>query len=70
MLEERVRQLLVGKSPRDRAVILLRMEFYSYSEIAERLGISENSARVIEFRVRRWLRSVLEEEGMIEHETR
>ena len=44
----------------------MRMELYSYSEIADRLQISENSARVIEFRTRKWLKDILAKEGLLE----
>lgn len=36
-----------------------------YAEIAGRLQISEASARVIDFRTKRWLRAALEKEGSL-----
>ncbi|MCI8501554.1 MAG: sigma-70 family RNA polymerase sigma factor, partial [Oscillospiraceae bacterium] len=52
----RIKALLLEKDERARTVVQMRLELFSYSEIAERLGISENSARVIEFRTRKWLK--------------
>ena len=40
-----------------------RAEGYSYTEIAQKLDISENSARVIEHRTRTWLKTMLQKEG-------
>ncbi|MCI8501544.1 MAG: sigma-70 family RNA polymerase sigma factor, partial [Oscillospiraceae bacterium] len=54
------------KDERARTVVQMRLELFSYSEIAERLGISENSARVIEFRTRKWLKEILVREGLLE----
>ena len=40
---------------REKDVVLMRTQGYSYNEIASKLGISESSARVIEFRTRKRL---------------
>jgi RNA polymerase sigma-70 factor (ECF subfamily) len=37
----------------------------SYCEISEKIGISENSARVIDFRTKKWLKSILKKEELI-----
>ena len=50
-----------GDRPRD--IVLLRAQGYSYAEIAARLDITENSARVIEHRTRARLRADLTKEG-------
>ena len=34
-------------------------------EIARELGITENSARVIDFRTKKWLKQTLEKEGLL-----
>ena len=60
---QRVQALLQQKDDRARRVVQLRAEGYSYAEIAARLGISENSARVIEHRTRTWLKQQLAKEG-------
>ena len=42
----------------------LRALGYAYTEIADRLKITENSARVMEHRTRTWLKSTLQKEGL------
>ena len=59
----RTMELLSEKDHRARKIVGLRCQGYSYCEIAQDLGISENSARVIEFRVKRDLKAALEREG-------
>lgn len=59
---EQVYSLLDTKDERTRTVFHMRIESYSYYEIAQRLNISENSARVIDFRTRKWLKAELEKE--------
>lgn len=60
---ERVMQLLEQKGDPARQVVKLRAQGYSYREIARMAGISEGSARVVDFRCRQWMRQVLQEEG-------
>ena len=60
---ERLRALAAGLPERSRRVLELRMEGYSYHEIGAAVGISEASARVIEFRARTKLREQLRKEG-------
>ena len=62
-LLHRVRELLDGYGDRPRDIVLLRAQGYSYAEIAARLDITENSARVIEHRTRARLRADLTKEG-------
>lgn len=59
----RVRELLAQKDERSSRIIFLRAEGYAYAEISAQLGISENSARVIEHRTRTWLKATLQKEG-------
>ena len=59
----RVRELLAQKDERSSRIIFLRAEGYTYAEISTQLGISENSARVIEHRTRTWLKATLQKEG-------
>lgn len=61
----RVWELLAAKDERTRKIINMRIEGISYNEIAEQIGISESSARVIDFRTKKWLKSILEREGLI-----
>lgn len=62
---DRLQQLLEEKDERTRNIINLRVEGYSFSEISERVGISESSARVIDFRVKKWLKTILEKEELV-----
>lgn len=61
----RVNEMLATKDEQTRKIINMRIDGLSYREIAENIGISESSARVIDFRVKKWLRSILEQEGLI-----
>jgi len=47
----------------NRRVFQLRLDGYSYFEIASKLGISENSARVVYFRAKAKIKKYLEKEG-------
>lgn len=62
---QRIEALLQEKDERTRRVIEMRMNGYPYGEISQALGISESSARVIDFRVKKWIREQLEREGLI-----
>ena len=59
----RVRELLGEMNPKARQVVELRAQGYSYAEIAPRLQITENSARVLEHRARAVLQQTLQKEG-------
>lgn len=61
----RIHELLREKKEKIRNVVLMRVDGISYSEIAKKLDMSESSARVADFRTKRWLRSKLEAEGLI-----
>lgn len=60
---KRVLELLEKEDPRTQTVVKMRIEGYSYFEIAGRLNIREGSARVIDFRAKKRLRERLIEEG-------
>ncbi len=55
--------VLEKESPLTGNVFRLRMEGFTYFEIAEKRGISESSARVVFFRVKEKIRKELEKEG-------
>ena len=57
------KELLHTRRPVAEKVFLLRAQGYSFAEIAQTCGISESSARTVEFRTRRWLRETLQQEG-------
>lgn len=64
-IAERVCELINTKDERTQKIIRLRINGISYYEISEKIGISENSARVIDFRTKKWIKSVLEKEALI-----
>ena len=60
---ERAQQLLALESERTQGIVRMRLQGYSFFEIACRYGISESSARVIDFRARAKIQKALEKEG-------
>jgi len=64
-IADKVYELLKTKDERTQKIISMRINGISYYEISEKIGISENSARVIDFRIKKWLKSVLEREELI-----
>ena len=60
---QRVQALLAQEDPRTQTVVRMRIDGYSFYEIAQKLGIREGSARVIDFRARKKLREQLTKEG-------
>jgi RNA polymerase sigma-70 factor (ECF subfamily) len=60
-----VNELLESKDERTREIIHMRTEGYSYFEISEKMGICESSARVIDFRIKKWLKDILQKEGLL-----
>lgn len=63
LLYELVNSLLEAKDERSRVVFRMRLDGYSFKEIGAKVGISENSARVLEHRVRVYLQKELRKEG-------
>lgn len=62
-LTELVNRLLSQKDERSRRVFRLRLEGYNFREIGQIVGISENSARVLEYRTKVFLQKELRKEG-------
>lgn len=60
----RVDELLKTKDQRTQDIVFMRIDGLSHSEIAEKLGISENASRVIDFRTKKWLKEMLVKEGI------
>ena len=56
-------ELLASEPMRTQEIVNLRIRGYSYYEIANRFAMSENSVRVINFRMREKFRQLLKEEG-------
>ena len=63
-LANRICQLLDKEPERTRKIVLMRVEGYSFYEIGKAFGISENSARVIDFRAKSKIRQILQKEGL------
>lgn len=64
-LAEKIRALLDAEPERTRDIVLMRIEGFSYYEIGLKYGISESSARVIDFRAKAKIRKQLKEEGFV-----
>lgn len=62
-LAERIHALLEKEPERTRNIVLMRIEGYSFYEIGVKHGISEGSARVIDFRAKAKIREILKKEG-------
>lgn len=61
---QRIKTLLLAKDERTQRIVNMRVEGYSYGEIAKEVNISESSARVIDFRTKKYIKSNLEKEGL------
>ena len=59
----RIYALLDQEPERIRSIVAMRLEGYSFYEIGVKHGISENSARVIDFRAKTKIRQILKKEG-------
>lgn len=63
-LAERIRELLSAEPERTQKIVQMRLEGYSFHEIGRKFGISENSARVIDYRAKAKIRQTLKKEGL------
>lgn len=63
MLAERIYELLDREPQRTREIVFMRLDGFSFYEIGAKHGISESSARVIDFRAKARIRNILKEEG-------
>ncbi len=63
-LVDRIYAIINEEKERPREVALMRIDGYSFYEIGKRLGISENSARVMFFRTKEKIREKLKKEGL------
>ncbi|GAB6085602.1 RNA polymerase sigma factor [Alkaliphilus crotonatoxidans] len=61
----RIKEILDQRDERTRTIVYMRAEGYAYSVIAAKAGVTESSARVIDFRTKKWLRSVLRKEELL-----
>lgn len=65
-LKKRLYELLDKENERTKNIVLMRMDGYSFYEIGKAHRISENSARVIDFRAKAKIRQILKKEGFID----
>ncbi len=63
IVAKRIYELLNLEAERTRNIVLMRIEGFSFYEIGQKYGISESSARVIDFRAKAKIRKILKEEG-------
>jgi len=61
---KKIKNLLLEKDERTQTIVNMRVEGYSFGQIAQEVNISESSARVIDFRTKKWIKSILEKEGL------
>ena len=61
---KRINTLLHAKDERTQKIVNMRVEGYSYGEIAKEVNMSESSARVIDFRTKKYIKVNLEKEGL------
>jgi RNA polymerase sigma factor (sigma-70 family) len=61
----RLNELMAQRDNRSQDIVRMRSQGYSYAEISETLGVSESTARVIDFRIKKWLKDELKKEGFI-----
>ncbi len=66
LILERIHQLLDQEPQRTKSIVLLRLQGYSFWEIARKHRISEQSARVIDFRAKKKLKQILIKEGLLD----
>lgn len=62
-LLERIYRLIDAEPERTKSIVLMRISGLSFYEIGQKHNISENSARVIDFRAKTKIRKILKEEG-------
>ena len=60
-----IQELIQQKDHRMQQLFQMRLDGYSYAEIASTLNISENSCRVMDFRLKRWLKEELKKEDAL-----
>lgn len=60
----RIIELLEKESKRNKDLVLMRVNGYSYHDIGRKHKISESSARVINYRLKNKIKDILEKEGL------
>ena len=62
-ISNKILYLLDNEQSRTKDIVLMRIEGYSYFEISQKYGISESSARVIDYRAKKKIKDILTKEG-------
>lgn len=62
-ISNKILYLLDNEQKRTKDIVLMRIEGYSYFEISQKYGISESSARVIDYRAKKKIKDILTKEG-------
>ncbi len=65
-IAEKILKLLEKESEKNRDILLMRIKGYSFYEISQKYNISENSARVIDFRTKKRIKELLKKENYYE----
>ena len=63
---QKIYGILEKETPRTKDIVLMRMDGFSFREIGQKHGISENSARVVYFREKEKIKRILQKEGMLD----
>ena len=63
-LANQIKEILAKEDERTSNIVMMRVEGYSFYEIANKFHISEGSARVIDFRTRKKIRDIFTKEGL------
>ena len=64
-ISNKIVYLLYQESVRTKDIVLMRIEGYSYLEISQKHGITESSARVIDYRAKKKIKDILIKEGCL-----
>lgn len=64
-ISHKIVHLLEQESARTKDIVLMRIEGYSYLEISQKYGITESSARVIDYRAKKKIKDTLIKEGCL-----
>lgn len=64
-ISNKILYLLDQEPKRTKDIVLMRIEGYSYLEISQKHGVSESSARVIDYRAKKKIKDILTKEGSL-----
>ncbi len=64
-ISNKILYLLDQEPKRTKDIVLMRIEGYSYLEISQKYGVSESSARVIDYRAKKKIKDILTKEGSL-----